>query len=160
MLAGSALSAREIREMCVWLAGENQDDIVAVVTSLRREELVEWLDAATVVAPATTNAGSSKADSLGDLTAELALVLRTESHLTAREAATRLAAELEKERRRGPDVDVAPGIPVYSKESFRAYVGKLLKHTSPQMLLHLAHRIRDSIVDRQMSAWPLRGRTG
>lgn len=157
LLAGSALSAREIREMCVWLADENQDDIVALVTSLRREELVEWLDVTTVVAPVTTGAGSNKADSLGDLTAELALVLRTESHLTAREAATRLAAELEKERSRGSDVDVAPGIPAYSKESFRVYVGKLLKHTSPQMLLHLAHRIKDSIVDRQMSAWPLRG---
>ena len=145
--------------MCVWLARENKDDIVTLVMSLRREELIEWLDATAVAAPVTTAAGSNKADSLGDLVAELALVLRTESHLTAREAATRLAAELEKERSRGPDVDVAPGIPAYSKESFRVYVGKLLKHTSPQMLLHLAHRIKGSIVDRQISAWPLRGGT-
>lgn len=159
LLAGSALSAREIKDMCVWLAGEDRDDIVALVMRLRREDIAP-VAIDTVSAATDRSVVSKKVDALGDIAAEIALVLRTESHLTAREAATRLAAELEKERRLGSDVGITANVPAYSKESFRVYVGKLLKHASPRVLLHLAHRIRDSIVDRQQAAWPLRGGGG
>lgn len=160
LLAGSALSAREIRDMCVWLAGEDRDDIVALVMRLRREDIAPVAIDAVSAAASDHSVVSKKVDALGDIAAEIALVLRTESHLTAREAATRLAAELEKERHLGSDVGITADVPTYSKESFRVYVGKLLKHSPPRVLLHLAHRIRDSIVDRQQSAWPLRGGEG
>ena len=143
--------------MCVWLAGEDQEDIVAVVMKLRREELAPVVTGTGGVVAPNRATGSKKADSLGNFAAEVAYVLRTEAHLSAREAAARLAEELEV---LVSDAGTATSIPTYSKESFRVYVGKLLKHTSPQMLLHVAHRIRDGIVDRQGSAWPLRGRAG
>ena len=62
--------------------------------------------------------------------------------------------ELKKELRH--QSKAPPDIPAYSKEAFRTYVGKLLKYTSPPMLLHLAHRIRDGVVGRPAPAWPLR----
>ena len=157
LLAGSALSAKEIKDMCVWLANDAPDDIVASVMQLRRQELTLWPVAEGEARAAASRGRPANADADYDVAAEIVFILRTESHLTAREAAERLAAELESEMRLGSEGDdVTCNIPAYSKESFRAYVGKLLKHTSPQMLLHLAHRIRDSVVERQTSAWPLR----
>ena len=156
LLAGSALSAKEIKSLCAWLANDAPDDIVASVMQLRRQELAlgpvaEGEGNATTF---RTSSRTTKADICGNTTAEIAFVLRTESHLTVRQAAERLAAELKRETRIRSDEDGE--IPTYSKESFQAYIAKLLKHTSPQMLLHLAHRIRDSIVERPTSAWPLR----
>ena len=52
--------------------------------------------------------------------------------MTAKEAAERLAAELEKERSLGSEMGATTDIPAYSKESFDVYVRKLLKHTSPR----------------------------
>ena len=155
LLAGSALSAKEIKSMCAWLANDAPDDIVASVMQLRRQELAlgpvaEGDARATASRPSSRTA---KADICSNTAAEIAFILRTESHLTVRQAAERLAAELERER---ADEGAVGEIPAYSKESFQAYIAKLLKHTSPQMLLHLAHRIRDSVVERRISAWPLR----
>ena len=141
--------------MCAWLATDAPDDIVASVMQLRRQELALGPVAAGE-ASATASRPSNrttKADICSNTTEEIAFVLRKESRLTVRQAAERLAAELEREN---AEVDAVGEIPAYSKESFQAYIAKLLKHTSPQMLLHLAHRIRDSIVERQTSAWPLR----
>lgn len=158
LLAGSALSAKEIREMCAWLADDAPDNIVDLVLQLRRQKLATWpaVEDEVNVTASRPSRRTTKEDVGRDTTAEIAFILRTESHLTAREAAERLAAELEKEVCLGSERGVAPDIPTYSKESFRAYVAKLLKHTSPQMLLHLAHRVRDSVVARRASAWPLR----
>ena len=158
LLAGSALSEKEIKSMCAWLANGAPDDIVASVMQLRRQELPLGPVAAgeaSATAPRPSSR-TTKADICSNTTEEIAFVLVTESHLTVRQAAERLAAELEKEMRDRSEGRATGNIPAYSKESFRAYIAKLLKHTSPQMLLHLAHRIRDSIVDRQTSAWPLR----
>lgn len=144
--------------MCAWLANASPDDVVSFVMQLRRQELGGLPIAAdepivgTSIAPST-----SKGISVGqDAVAEVALILRTESQLTAKEAAERLAVELKKEICLRSKT-AQPDIPKYSKESFRVYVGKLLKHTSPQMLLHLAYRIRNSVIGRPKSAWPLRG---
>ena len=156
LLAGSALSAKEIKDLCAWLANGAPDDVVASVMRLRRQELT-LPTAAESEADATAPNASSRTrrhDVRSAAAAEIASILRTECRLTAREAAERLAAELAKEMRRG-SVAVAD-VPVYSKESFRTYVAKLLEHASPQMLLHLAHRIRDGAVKRRASAWPLR----
>lgn len=160
LLAGSALSAKEIREMCAWLSEDTPDDVVAIVMQLRHQEL-ETLPTAEDEKSFEAQIPSdriTKRDMGNDTTAEIAFILRTESHLTAREAAIRLAKELEEEMLRFADLQkgVVPKIPSYSRESFNVYVGRLLKHTSPQMLLHLAHRIRDSVVGRRASAWPLR----
>ena len=134
-----------------WLANDAPDDIVASVMQLRRQELAP-VPVATAKASSPSNR-TTKTDICSNTTEEIAFVLRTEARLTVRQAAERLAAELA----RGKAEEGAIGeIPAYSKESFQAYIAKLLKHTSPQMLLHLAHRIRDSIVERQTSAWPLR----
>ena len=156
LLAGSALSAKEIKDLCAWLANDEPDDIVAAVMRLRRQELT--LPTATefeadATAPNASNRTGSH-DVRSAVAAEIASILRSECRLTAREAAERLAAELAKEMGLG-SVAVAD-VPVYSKESFRTYVAKLLEHASPQMLLHLAHRIRDGVVKRRASAWPLR----
>ena len=156
LLAGSALSAKEIKDMCAWLANDAPDDIVASVMRLRRQELT-LSTAVESEADATSPNASNRTrrhDVRSDAAAEIAFILRTECRLTVREAAERLAAELAKEMRRG-SVAVAD-VPVYSKESFHTYVAKLLEHASPQMLLHLAHRIRDGAVKRRASAWPLR----
>ena len=156
LLAGSALSEKEIRDMCAWLANDAPDDIVASVMRLRRQELT-LSTAAESEADTTVPSASNRTrrhDVRRDAAAEIAFILRIECRLTAREAAERLAAELAKEMRLG-SVAVAD-VPVYSKESFRTYVAKLLEHASPQMLLHLAHRIRDGAVKRRASAWPLR----
>ena len=156
LLAGSALSEKEIRDLCAWLANDAPDDIVASVMRLRRQELT-LSTAAESEADTTVPSASNRTrrhDVRRDATAEIAFILRIECRLTAREAAERLAAELAKEMRLG-SVAVAD-VPVYSKESFRTYVAKLLQHASPQMLLHLAHRIRDGAVKRRASAWPLR----
>lgn len=155
LLAGSALSAREVREVCAWLANGSPDEIATLVMQLRRQELGVLLVAEE--AGVATSKPSPPAKTSGvnqDAAAEIARILRTESHLSARQAAERLALELKKEL--CLQSNVTPDIPAYSKESFRTYVGKLLKHTSPQMLLHLAHRIRDTVIDRPAPAWPLR----
>lgn len=166
LLAGSALSAKEVREVCAWLANGSPDEVVALVMQLRRQELSTLLDVeehASLDVEEHANSvasGSSrqaKSDNVSqDAVAEVARILRTESHLSVREAAERLAVELEREL--CLQSEPAPGIPTYSKESFQRYVGKLLKHTSPQILLHLAHRIRDSAINRPPLAWPLRNR--
>ena len=161
LLAGSALSAKEIKDLCTWLANDASDDIVASVMRLRRQELT-LSTAAESEADTTVPSASNRTrrhDVRRDATAEIASIeitsiLRIECRLTAREAAERLAAELAKEMRLGSVA--AADVPVYSKESFRTYVAKLLQHASPQMLLHLAHRIRDGAVKRRTSAWPLR----
>ena len=156
LLAGSALSAKEIKDLCAWLANDAPDDIVASVMRLRRQDLT-LSTAVESEADATSPNVSSRTrrhDARSAAAAEIASILRTECRLTVREAAERLAAELAKEMRRG-SVAVAD-VPVYSKESFRTYVTKLLEHASPQMLLHLAHRIRDGTVKRRAPAWPLR----
>ena len=154
LLAGSALSAKEVKEVCAWLASGSPDEIVALVMQLRRQELstplvVEGADVA--ASEPTRSAGKSLKQ---DTVAEISRVLRTDSRLSAREAAERLAVELEKELRL--QSRSAPDIPRYSKESFDTYVGKLLNRTSPQILLHLAHRIRDSAIGRPVPVWPLR----
>ena len=159
LLAGSALSAKEVKDICAWLANGSPDDIVALVMQLRREELGMLSvagDEASVAPSRRAPKAPKRSGGSEDAVAEIALVLRTESQLTAREAAERLATELKKEICLRSKSAVTPDIPAYSKESFRTYVGKLLKHTSPQMLLHLAHRIRDSVIERPASAWPLR----
>ena len=161
LLAGSSLSAKEIREVCAWLAS-SPDDIVALVKQLRRQEISVRLAAEEAeenvrVVPSRRSSPASPAERSGvaeRAVAEIVRILRTESRLSAREAATRLALELRKELRR--QSTAAPDIPAYSKEDFRTYVRKLLKHTTPQMLLHLAHRIRDRVVGRPAPAWPLR----
>ena len=156
LLAGSALSAKEIKDLCAWLANDAPDDIVASVMRLRRQELT-LSTAVESEADATSPNVSNRTrrhDARSAAAAEIASILRTECRLTVREAAERLAAELAKEMRRG-SVAVAD-VPVYSKESFRTYVAKLLEHASPQMLLHLAYRIRDGVVKRRAPAWPLR----
>ena len=157
LLAGSALSAKEIKDLCTWLANDASDDIVASVMRLRRQELT-LSTAAESEADATVSNASNRARRhdvhSAAAAAEIESILRTECRLTAREAAQRLAAELAKEMRIGSVV--VADVPVYSKESFRTYVAKLLQHASPQMLLHLAHRIRDGAVKRRASAWPLR----
>lgn len=159
LLAGSSLSGREVREVCAWLANGSPDDIVTLVMQLRRRELgvsitpagaqEEAGDAASRQSPRVKGSGVGQ-----DLAAEVARILRTESHLSAREAAERLAMELKRALRH--QSKAPPDIPAYSRESFRTYVGKLLKYTSPSMLLHLAHRIRDGVVGRPVPAWPLR----
>lgn len=158
LLAGSSLSASEVRDVCAWLANGSVDDIVALVMQLRRQELGVSLVAEEAEESGVAPSGPprpAKMSGIGqDAAVEVARILRTESRLSAREAAERLAAELENELRH--QSQVPPDIPAYSKESFRAYVGKLLKHTTPRMLLHLAHRIRDRVVDRPALAWPLR----
>ena len=156
LLAGSALSAKEVKEVCAWLANGSPDDIVALVMQLRRQELGMLLVAEeeASVAASKPSRPAKRSSVSQDAVAEVARILRTESHLSARQAAERLAMELKKELRL--QSTATPDIPAYSKESFHIYVGKLLKHTSPQMLLHLAHRIRDSAVDRPAPAWPLR----
>ena len=158
LLAGSALSAKEIKNMCAWLANDTPDDIVASVMQLRRQELAlgPVADGEASATASRPSSRTTKADICSNTAAEIAFILRTESHLTVRQAAERLAAELEREMRVRSEGGATGDIPAYSKESFRAYIAKLLKHTSPQMLLHLAHRIRDSIVERRTSAWPLR----
>lgn len=164
LLAGSSLSAREVRDVCAWLATGSPDDIVALVMQLRRQELGVSLVAEEVgeagVAPYRQPRPAKRCGVGQDVATEIARILRTESHLSAREAAERLAMELKEElygEQAYGQSTVIPDIPVYSKESFRTYVGRLLKRTSPQMLLHLAHRIRDTVVDRPAPAWPLRG---
>ena len=155
LLAGSALSAKEIKDLCAWLANGTPDDVVASVMRLRRQELTLSIAAESEAAAAPNASGRTRRhDVRSAAAAEIASILRTECRLTVREAAERLAAELTKELRRG-SVAVAD-VPVYSKESFRTYVAKLLEHASPQMLLHLAHRIRDGVVKRRAPAWPLR----
>lgn len=158
LLAGSSLSAKEVREVCAWLAEGSPDDIVALVTQLRRQDLgvsLKTEKAEEAAGGATSSPPVVKRTGVGqDAAEEVARILRTESHLSAREAAERLAMELMEELCH--QAKAPPDIPAYSKESFHAYVGKLLKYTSPSMLLHLAHRIRDGVVGRPAPAWPLR----
>lgn len=159
LLAGSSLSAKEVREVCAWLANGSPNDIIALVMQLRRQDLGVSLTAEGAEEEADSDASGPsplvKRSGVGqDATEEVARILRTESHLSAREAAERLAMELKKELRH--QSKAPPDIPAYSKESFRTYVRKLLKYTSPSMLLHLAHRIRDGVVGRPAPAWPLR----
>lgn len=155
LLAGSALSPKEVREVCAWLANGSPDQVVDLVMQLRRQELGTLLvgeEQPQITASRTSRQVTS--DNVGqDAVTEVERILRTESRLSAREAAERLAMALEKELCLQSE---APEIPAYSKESFRTYVGKLLRRTSPQMLLHLAHRIRDGAIDRPAPAWPLR----
>ena len=143
--------------MCAWLTNTSPDDIVSLVTQLRRQELGDLpVSDDAIIGTSKLSQAPSKSSVSQDAAAEVALILRMESQLTAKEAAERLAMELKKELCLHSKA-ASPEIPAYSKESFRAYVGKLLKYTSPQMLLHLAHRIRNSITERPESAWPLRG---
>lgn len=152
LLAGSAFSAKEVREVCAWLANGSPDEIAALVMRLRRQNMLFVAEEEANVAPSVRE-GSAKMSGVGrDVTAEIAYVLRTESQLSAREAAEQLAMELKKELFLESK---ATDIPAYSKEAFGTYVGKLLKRTSPQMLLHLAHRIRDNVIERPTLAWPL-----
>lgn len=144
--------------MCAWLSDGSPDDVVSFVMQLRRQEL-DMLpvmgDGGAGLATSSPSRATKESSGGQDTAAEVALILRTESHLTARDAAERLATELKKEICLRTNA-APPDIPKYSKESFHTYVGKLLKLTSPQMLLHLAHRIRDSVIGRPSSAWPLR----
>lgn len=164
LLAGSALSTKEIKEMCAWLSEDTPDDIVALVMQLRRQELeaLPTAEEEVSIEEPIPSARTTKRGVDSDTAAEIASILRTESHLTVREAAERLAKELEEEMLRFGYLEggVVPNIPSYTRESFHSYVCRLLKHTSPQTLLHLAHRIRDSVVERRTSAWPLRASAG
>lgn len=157
LLAGSGLSANEIRDLCSWLAMDAADDIISSVLELRKREL--HVTASRQQVPGVSGervrrVGKRKVGN--DVADEIALVLRKEASLSARAAAECLAHELETElRASSPTTSDIPNIPVYSKESFRTYLSKLLRLTSGRMLLHLAHRIRDRVAPRPAMAWPL-----
>lgn len=157
LLAGSGLSANEIRDLCRWLATDAVDDVVGSVLELRKREL--FVTASGEHVSDTSGEGARRAykRKIGnDVADEIALILRKEANLSARAAAECLAHELETElRASSPGTPDIPNIPVYSKESFRTYLSKLLRLTSPRMLLHLAHRIRDRVAPRPAMAWPL-----
>lgn len=157
LLAGSALSANEIRDLCSWLATDVADDIVGSVLELRKRELSVTASGEHVSVTSGEGARRVYKGKVGnDVADEIALVLRKEASLSARAAAECLAHELETElRASSPTTSDIPDIPVYSKESFRTYLSKLLRLTSARMLLHLAHRIRDRVAPRPAMAWPL-----
>lgn len=157
LLAGSGLSANEIRDLCSWLATDAADDVVVSVLELRKREL--HMVALGEHVPGMSGEGARRAytgKSGNDVADEIDLILRKEAKLSARAAAKHLAQEVEKElRTSSPPASEIPNIPVYSKEAFKTYLSKLLRLTSPRMLLHLAHRIRDRVAPRPAMAWPL-----
>lgn len=156
LLAGSGLSANEIRDLCSWLATDAADDIVVSVLELRKRKLhATALGEQVSGMPGKGSRRVSKDGSNNDVADEIDLILRKEAKLSVRAAAEYLAHEVEKKLRTSPTTSDVPNIPVYSKESFRAYLSKLLRLTSPRMLLHLAHRVRDRVAPRPEMAWPL-----
>ena len=155
LLAGAGLSPRDIRDICAWLKSRSPDEVVRVVSRLRQQDIEDLLGARDEQA---AHRNSTRSGNTPDVRLEIERILRREAKLTARAAATILAEEVAKTLKTTPSISHADRrVPTYGKESFQAYLTKLLRVASPQLLLHVAHRVRSEIVHGPATAWPLKG---
>ena len=159
LLAGSALSPKQIRELCEWFKDHPANEIVELVVNLRNQNLRAALGAEGAVEGRTEQVRSAYSDRDNDVKRQVIRLLRSEARLSARVAATLLSEEVRKELASRSELETGDEvrIPTYRKESFDAFLTKLLRIIPPRLLLHLSYRIRNQVVHEGTSAWPLHG---
>lgn len=151
LLAASGLSERELREGISALDLRSPEEVVRLVMELRRESK-NLIDKH--LRPRSHHHLDYPQDEPGssDTIFRVEELLRSEAHMTVKEAALELIESLEK---RHGGLPLLPP-PSTSKRSFRSWLRTLLRHISERELLHIATVIRNSRVHSAPGDWPLR----
>ena len=157
LLAGSALSPKQIRDLCEWFNSHPASEVIELVVSLRNQDVRGGPGDDGAVEGGTDQVRAGHPSRDNEVKREVVRLLRSEAGLSARLAVTLLNEEVRKELMSRSNLDSAAEvrIPAYRKESFHAFLTKLLRVVPPRLLLHLAHRIRNQVVQEGTSAWPL-----
>ena len=157
LLAGSALSPKQIRDLCEWFKNHPANEIIELVVSLRNQDLLADPGDDSAVEGGAEQVRSAYPGRDNEVKREVIRLLRSEARLSARLAVTLLREEVGKEliSRSNLEAGGEVRVPAYGKESFDAFLTKLLRVVPPRLLLHLAYRIRNQLVHEGTSAWPL-----
>jgi len=156
LIAASDITENQLKEVCNWININGAEQIEIVVSKIRTGAKNAVMES--IVFPKSKAARlieiSNEVDKLNDSTNaynQVVRLLRLESNLSASSASEMLIAALEKS-----DHHYNTIIPRLGKKSFRQWVDQIAKIIPYSVILHNATKIRNSIVHRPKSDWPLR----
>ena len=149
LLAASGLSERELREGIRTLDLRSPEEVVRLVMELRKESknsIDKHLKSRSHHHFDYPQDESGSSDTIF----RVEELLRSEAHMTVKEATQELLESLKKRHSELPLPSLS------SKKSFRSWLSTLLRHISERELLHIATVIRNSRVHSATRDWPLR----
>ena len=149
LLAATDWRERDVFDALLALDKENPAYLADRVMQMR-DEMRRFSDH---YQPRMKRLGSRKTTPSSDVASRISTLLRNEAGLTVAQAAELLIQAIEMD-----GVMEEGNILPPNREAFARWISRVGKQVPPRQLLHYATQIRNSLIHRPVSDWPLKGR--